>query len=629
MRALLVAVSLVLAAGPAAAQAGDAPPPVDLAALRAEWPGYDSVILNRTLVVEMTSEDVLRVREDRMIAILQDDAREHLRTFDQIRRPGCRLPSEMGTTTWTREGEALALDPDDLVELPRGDVADSERQTVDVRGPRRGLAPGAVVVEGWTVDYPAGCYGGLLSTSRRLGSARVPVLRERVEVRCAGAGCVYATDRPVPDFGPLDGGGVVLERERILPVRSEKHSAGGTPRLYVSSTDDATAAGMRVHEALAAMAPASRAAAPSWVSEAHKEAPYLKDPAERIGRYLADVELLDFSDFWTAGIAAGDPPKQGERPPSPLEWLALATAALEPHGGVPVLLALDRRVEPPPIGNVVGWDSVGVLVPGVGVATHADGWKILSGPSSRSLAGRWHMTVGETPAIEAFPAEPASVAVHWSGTVAPQYGTWAQFELETRFEGTDVAIWAERWGRSLHASKEHKKKDRLSDVERKRSIAGKKLFGRDIATAEFEDPVPGEPLTVTTIHSREGLVTKEDALTIVAVPFPAGLQVRGLAGITDRQSDFRLDVARITAELRVAAPAGFALAGLPEGGRVEAGSLTLDVQWTEREGDAVMTLAYEVADTTIDAALAADVERAAQLARRASLSYVLFAPTPE
>lgn len=617
----------------AAAPSGAAEAGFDLGAMREAWPAYDSVILERSVVFAMPSPDVLRVTESHSVAILQEDAREHYKTFDAVIRPGCREVSEVSLRTVIIDGTEMLLPPEDLVELPRGDhPSDPALSTVDLRAPRRGLAPGSLLVESWQVDYPAACYSGLLSTVRTLGDRRVPVLRESVEVSCAGGGCSWAIDRPMAE-APTEraGGGVILRREHVLPPSSEPQTASGQPQIYVSSSDDPLAVGAKLHDSLEGAASAARAVAAGYVAKAAKEYAYVPHSAERIGRYLSDLELMEYDSFWMAGLGAGEPPKDGIRTPSPVEWLAIARAALEPHGGIPILLG-DDRVAPPPVGNVVGWSSVGVLVPQLGIATHNAGWRPLFGETNSSLAGYWMLTVAATPVLSEFGVDARAQRSRWTGTVEVTQGSWARFDVDVELAGSPGESFDHAWNSRVHGSKKVAAKRRKSPAESQRSHAGMWLFKRDIAHAEFESS-PDEPFTVSTIHTREGVVQKQDGVTVVTVPLllPAPDLVQ-LAGIQERESDFSLTPRQAAVELTVVPPTGFELAGLPEGGRVDTDELTVGLSWTEREGAAVLSYEYEVSTPTIPGSKIEEVRAAAELAQRAQVSYVLFvasATTPE
>lgn len=626
MRRFVLLLSLALLA-PVSARAADAP--FDLAALRADHPGQDWVILERGLVFELTSPDLLRVTENRTIAVLQDSAREKLALLTDTHRPGCREVTEVAVRTVTRAGAEHLLDRAGMIEQPKGDhPTDPSRVTVELSGPRKGLAPGSLVDETTVVEYPAACYGGLLATARNLGHVDAPVVKETVEVRCAGAGCYFGVDQEGYDelFVAAESG-VKLEREGLRPLASEAAvPRRRLPRLYVSSSADRLEAGRVLAAALAEHEAAARGRVAGYSKDAKKEYAAVKDPVERLARFLGnDVPLFGGGgNFWRQGFDFGEPVKAADRPLLPLEWWAVAVAAMRPHGGVPVLLDTEGYLEPPEVGNVVDYDEIGVLIPGRGVLTHLR-WIPMNDGTATDLAGRWALRLGRDGlTVARFRSSSAADARTWTGTVSVVPGGFVHFDLKGSLRGERGHGLRDSYESTLGWWKQAKKKWRSSPEERDRSFVGDRIFKRQIAVGKVELPDEPTGFDVESIHTHDGLWQKGEGVRILALALPEDPPLLDLVGTVERSSAFALEPQVRSLELVIVTPEGHRLVGLPEAARVDEGPLQAELSWEQVPEGAKLTFRTAIEEPILPANLAPALSRAAELVRQASECYLVY-----
>ena len=624
-RALLLLVPALLIATPATAD--DAP--IDLASLRAEWPGQDWLILDRSLVFEMPSPDLLRVTRTRSIAILQESAREELALLTERHRPGCREVVEITVRTTTRDGDEHLLERDGMIEQPVGDhPTRPERGTIDLSGPVRGLAPGSRVDETLQVDYPAACYGGLLATVRALGHGDAPTLRETVEIRCAGDGCFFAVDQAGFDEAFVAAEqGVRLEREGVRPLYSEAAAPKRRlPRLAVSSSDDRLAAARVLAEGLAEHEGPARARVAGYVKDAKAAYPAVDDPVERLARFLGnDVPIIGRGKrFWTQGFDFGEAVKAADRPLLPLEWWAIAVAGLRPHGGVPVLLDARGHLEPPAVGNVTDYDQIGVLLPGRGVVTHLR-WIPTHEGTARSLAGRWMLRLEEDePALVAFPSSSAADRRVWTGTVSLDESGWVRSDLAGSFRGYRGHALRDSFETRLGWWKKASKKHRSSEEERDRKFVGDQIFKRQIAVGHVELPEQPTGIELKAIHTQDGLWNTGEGVAILTLPLPETPPLLKLAGVVDRQSDFALRPQERVVELEIPTPQGYSLVGVPDSIRVDEGPVQAELAWEQLPTGARLRLRVAIEDAIIPAELAPALVEAAWVVGRASDAALIY-----
>jgi hypothetical protein len=615
---------VMLLAGPALADE-----PFDLSALRQAHPGAAWVVLERTLVFDMPSPDLLRVEESRRIAILEEGGREELALFEAVHRPGCRVPSEIRIRTVTRTGEEHLLTEADLVRQPRGDHLDPARVRVDLVGPRRGLAPGSLLEERVQTDYPADCYAGLLSTSRRLGEAEAPVLSERVEVRCAGSGCRYAVRADAFDGVWTEGeSGALLQRTHVPRLTAEEATpVERLPTLQVTNSDDPLAVGRVLGESLSAAQRQAGKVAPTYAREAKDQFPRMKSPAARLAAYLGDrVLLMGKGSFWGVGFDFGDPPRAEDRRLLPLEWWAVAVAALRPHGGVPLLLDMRDHRPPSEIGVVTEWTAVGVLLPEVGVVTQ-EAWIPFHEGLASPIAGRWAMRLdGDEPELFRFPSGAAGDLHSWAGAVRPIGGGFVQFDLQVGFRGGRGATLRrghealiERW------KAQPKKYGRPSEAERDRAFLAKRLFGRDIALGEVTESNDG--LDAHVIYTTQHLARSGDGVVVFDLQLPERPMLSHLGSADQRRSDFALKPGEQSFDLLIEPPSGHEPAGLPPGGRVDEGPVHVELSWAIEDGGVRMRFRCAIDERIVSVDHAEAVMAAARLSRMAGQTHLLFVPT--
>ncbi len=621
---LLILLATLLA--PLPALAADAP--FDLGALRGEWPGQDWVILERSLVFEMPSAEVLRVTEIRKAAILQESAREKLAMLKTTHRPGCRELTELTVRTVTRDGAEHLLGRDDLIEQPEGDhPTDPERGTIDLSGPRKGLAPGSLMTEATTVEYPAACYRGLIATGRELGHRDAPTLEEIVEIRCAGDGCHFGVDQRQLEelFQPADRG-VRLERTGLRGLPSEAAvPVRRLPRLSVSSSADRLEAARVLAAGLADHEGPARSRVAGYAKDAKAEYPTVSDPVERLARFMGnDVPVFgDDGLFWMQGFEFGEAVKAADRPLMPLEWWAVAVAAFRPYGGIPVVLDTKGHLEPAEVGNVIDYDEIGVLIPDRGVVTHLR-WIPMTEGTASALAGRWALRLDGEPTLARFPSSSAADRRHWTGTVSLVEGGFVHFDLEGSLSGHRGHSLRDSYETSLGYWKKAKKKRRSSPEERDRRFVGEMIFKRRIAVATVELPDDPTGIELSSIHTHDGLWQKGEGVRILALPLPEDPPLLDLVGTSDRSSDFAMRPQERLLELLIVTPKGHRLVGLPGPIRVDEGPVQAELTWEEAPEGAKLRFRTAIEEPLLAASLAPALTAAAELVRQASECYLIY-----
>ena len=626
MKRCLLSLIVVLLA-PLPAGAGDAP--FDLAALRAEWPGQDWLILQRDVVFELSSPDLLQVTESRRLAILQESGREDLAIITQTHRPGCQEVTQVEVRTLTRDGSEHLLDRDGMVEQYLGDhPTDPERGSVDLSGPRRGLAPGSLVEETVVVRYPAACYGGLIATGRYLGDTDVPTSRETIEIRCAGAGCFFAVDQPGWEERFLFGeAGAKLERTGVRGLRSEASvPQRRLPHLLVSSSPDPLEAARVLAASLQDNEGAARGRVAGYTRDARAAYPAVSDPVERLARFLGnDVPVFGKgSDFWKQGFDFGEAVKAADRPLLPLEWWAVTAAALRPHGGVPVVLDTTGHREPPSVANVIGYDEIGVLVPDRGVVTHLR-WIPTTDGTATGLAGRWMLRLDDDgPSLARFPSSSAADRRSWKGTVTLIDGGFVHFDLQADLRGKKAHELRDSYESQLGWWTKANKKHRPSEAERDRAFVGEQIFKRQIAVGTVELPEDPTAIELTAIHTQQGLWQKGEGIRVLALPLPEDPPLLNLLGIVDRSSDFALDPGERLIELLIVTPEKHRLIGLPEPARIDEGPIQAELAWEAAPEGAKLRFRVAIDEPILPADRAPILKRVAEMSGRAADSCLIY-----
>lgn len=620
MRALAV---LLLLALPGLAQAQ----PFDLAALRAEWPGYPLVVIEQGHDFELI-DGSLRVTSERQIAILTDDAREGLALFETTRSPGCQEPGGIDIVTTGRDGVEQRTTAEELAKIRLFDHSDPDRASVAWKGPRRGIVPGALLKETMYVDYPPACTGGLVGAVRTLGHPLGPVLKEWVTVRCAGDGCHVAVDRDEEGtlYRARDGEGVVYRREGVEPLPPESHfPPEDRPRIFVSSSDDPLAVATHLAPRLREARAQAARLVPSYLGAAKKEQGEERDAAARIARFLSELPILGGDEpFWQAGFGFSDPPKAGGRPMTSLEWWAVASAALAPHGGVPVLVDTRSHLDPPDIGNVAAFGEVGVLVPGRFVLLRGE-FLALTGESAARLAGLHAIQLDDAPKATRFQAAAALNHHRWTGTVELTVGDYLKYTLDAALQGSQAATLREGHTDRVHGWKRAIKKRRRSESERDRTYIGQKLLRRDISLGTVE-PVGQrlDAVTVGMIFSRAAEVQRGEGVVSLVVPLPLRPELEHIVSLGERHRPLKLEPVDVGIDLLVKTPEGHALAGLPASRTISEGPVRVEWSWEADPEGVRMRLQYRVDGAVLEPEFAGAVHAAAELVRRAMDPYLLF-----
>ncbi|MCO4773191.1 MAG: hypothetical protein KDA24_24370 [Deltaproteobacteria bacterium] len=574
--------------------------PFDLRALRAEHPGAGSVILEQTFTITQPDENTFRLAMHSRRAVLDDLGSEALSLFSQSSRPGCREPKGVRIEVTTGNDETLLTTSDDLVSLSGND-------TLLLKGPRRGVATGALIEEAFHIDYPLACTGGLWTLQRRLG-ATVPVKRETVVVDCED--CAIATWGELPPFTE-SGDQRILSREDVLPVASEPLRAENPrPWLYVSTSDDRFAWATVLSDGLAEHQTRWSGEAGAWAKWARNEAEGTRDKTVALAEGLARVPVGAHDEAWKFGTRWGEPTAPESRRLLPLEWLAMASQVLASKGGVPVLLNDNRRPVPDGVPGIVDWDEFGVWLPDKGLVTTADWYPTHEGTSYK-LADHSLLLLGDQPSIHTFSMTPEHRALRHDVTVTSSGIASLLLTVERR----DASSWgeeqAQRWERRELSLKKAKK----SVDEEARTFAGATFFDdRRLASTTIER-LDSFGVRVNTLWTEKDVVRTGDGwrlIPIVAVGMPTWLR-----GVSDpRTSDIRLGVRRQGGSVTIVSPDGYAAAALPQDAQSDVGPVSWSAKWS-RSGDSVV-LHWEllVKESVVPAssagalaAIAADIER--------------------
>ena len=616
MKQLLVLFALL----PGLAQAA----PFDLAELRAEWPGMPYVVLEQGHDIDVV-DGVLRIRSERRIAVLTDAAREELSLFEITHRPGCFEAAEVDLLTVGRNGKEQRTTREDLARSPRIQGSDPDAVPTLMKGPRKGIAPGALLTEVVRVDHPPGCFGGLTSAERRLGDRLGPVLTEWARASCAGTTCHMAVDREAGGALFDEEGAVVYRRENVVPLPPESSfPAEDLPRLFVSSSDDPLVAARHLAPRLAEAKAAASKVLGSYTSAARKEQGSEKDGAAKLGRYLANLPVRGSGPFWEGGFGFTAPVKAGGRMLNPLEWWSVALAALAPAGGVPILLDDRSHLDLPAIGVVTAYDEIGVLVPGRFVVLRGE-FLALSEGSATDLAGRNAIVLEDSPRAMRFNATGALNRQRWSGSADLTVGDYLKFELVGELEGSRAASLREGYTSRLTSWKQQEKRYRPTPAERDRTFIGGWVFSRNISVGSLEAASGRlDAVTVSAIFSRSAEVQRGEGVVSMVLPLPFEPELEDVVSLGERHRPLALQPVDVAVDLLVKTPPGHRLAGLPEPERVQDGPIAVELSWEEDPAGARLHLAWTVDDAVLDPSLGAPVHRAAELMRRAVNAYVLF-----
>lgn len=621
-----LALSLLLATPAVAA-------PFDLAELREQHPGAELLIFEQSLVVERV-DDRLRLTSERRAGLLQEGARDDLRMYTTVHRPGCREVVEAEVQVTPLRGEVQTLTKDDLLEsIESIHPTNPEKTTHRFSGPRRGLGAGAELWEREVIDYPMGCFGGLAATDRSLGHSKAVILRDTIEVRCAGDGCFAKLDRDAgAEWEPAEPG-VRLVRTDVRPPPNEARTPGDRwPNLLLSTSDDPLALAKLLAGPLQDSLPAARSRVAGYARDAKDDLPNHVDPAERMSRYLRQkVPRLTSSASWTFGADFGAVPRAGDRGVSPLEWWSLAVAALEPYGGVPVLYDhSDDQLPPDGVAKVVGFREFGVLLPHALVTPRR--WVRLHGGTSNSLANR-HLVVvdADAPTLRTFEGSAEGWRDSSTAVVDAVPGDYTRIQMDTTYHGIRAVTHGVSWDVNTRAEAKKKAKKRRAESERQRAFVAGKFGVGAIATGEVVvDKKNPESLTLKASYSRPSEGLRGEGVKAATYPLPWSFPLRDLVLSTPREAPIRLEQQARDVEVVFRTPEGYSLAGLPPGGEAKAedGSVAVTVAWSEVEGGAKLTIGYRVHEIQLAPEQAEVVNRAAELLRAVHRPTLLYLEAP-
>ena len=582
--------------------------PFDLRAQRAAWPGASRVILERDLVISALEDGGLRVAQRTRTAVLRERDRDDLNLFTTDERPGCRIPGGIRIEVIGPDDASTVRTKEDLIALP-------DALGTRWSGPRPGLRPGAVIEEAFHVDYPSRCLDGLAGVDWLLGSDEAPTLKETVTVQCST--CAVATLGGVA----LTGTPRTLVREHVPPFRSEPHADGRTrPRLLVSTSDAPLALAERIASRLPSERTRWASVAGAWTREAQKEFKHVRDPIDRVRLLLDRARVVTRGAPARRGLRWGEPVGPDVRVLEHTEWLALATALLERHGGVPLVLRGDRHPIPEGVGLTFGWDRLGVLLPGRGVLTtqswmpFAPGAETGVGVGGRAAA----LLEDDGPRLHRFPIEAASNTRSWHVTVEASGVEGLLLTVRYHLGGSWGAEQAARWSR-----RERRLTRKDNPAEAARSWARSYFDDRRLAATTLSAADDG--LHVETAWSiPDGQRRHTDGMSI-AVPTP------GLSPFIRIVDDHRVQPIRLGSRdhrgsVRIRPPKGYAIAGVPAGEAVGDGPVRLRAEWAMDGADAVLTWSLAVDDASLPAERAAEVAAVgAALVRLTNHSLVLEA----
>jgi len=597
--------ALLLAAltlpGLAAAEA-----PFDLKALRAAHPGADSVVLERQYTISHEDENTMRVAVHEVRAILDDVGGTDLILFEEEERPHCREPRGVRIEVTTAEGETLLTTTEDLVQLPAGAFS-------VWKGPRNGVATGALIEESYHIDYGVHCFGGLGAVQRTLGD-EVPVLDEEVLIQCEDCGVAVSDGLTIE----ADGADSVVRWSQPLPAPAEAHRPPALrPVVYVSTDPDPAAYGRILADELAEASKAWGSTAGAWGKWAKTKAAGMTDKTAALAYGLSRAPVYSSSSVWEYGIGTKDPIGPENRTLLPLEWLAIASRLLPK--GVPVLYTDSRRPVPEDAATVFDWDELGIWLPDHGLVTTRGWYPTLDGRSEK-LAGHTLLRL-DTLEMMTLPGVPEGHRRRTDVVVSPSGLSSLLVEVDTATDsGWGRDVW-EGWGRRVAWAK--KRKAKLHGVARE--YAADALFdGRRLAGTTIEE-ADGGGLRVQTAWTEKEALRRGEGWRIVPV---VAARMPGWLGAIERERELPilLGAREESGTVRVVPPDGYVAKDLPASTTIEEGPLRWSAVWAH-EGDApVLTWSLRIAEDQLPADLAGAVGAVAAAIDQTRRTRLVFEP---
>jgi hypothetical protein len=609
VRALLIAAVAGGILAPSSLRAAGAP--FDLRALRAAHPGAGSVVLERETRISRPDADTMRLAVRSTRAVLDDVGSTALSLFSEVERPGCRHPGGVRIEVEAPSGETLITTMEDLVRLPTDPFA-------VWKGPRQGVATGALVHESFHVDYSLRCTGGVVTLQGTLG-ARVPVLEEIVLVDCDD--CAVDVGGPGSAAFVREGDRRVLRAADVQPAPTESHRPDQTrPRWYVSTSSDPLAWGRVLADALPAETRRWSRLAGAWASWAREQGAGMGDRRAALLYGLSRARVLGRRAIWTHGVSWGEPVGPGTRPLRPLEWLAMTCAVLGPRGGTPVLFT-DSRVEVVDgVAGVFDWDEVGVLVDDVGLVS-TGGWAPLVEGGSGALSGSTLMTLRSSPQLVPLTATPEARARAIDVTIEPSGISSVLVSVTVRETSSWATGQAERWERMQQSAKRRRRD--LGEAARE-FASGAFFDGRRLAATTVDRSEP-HTLTVSTAWTEKDAILAGDGYALL--PVNAWGIPDWLAGIgEERELPMDLGARALSGTVTVRLPDSHALDGLPEPVRIDGGPITYEAVWAVRAGAPTLQWSLRIERDVLDPGLGPVVAAVGAAARDALRAQLVLVP---
>jgi hypothetical protein len=480
-----------------------------------------------------------------------------------------------------------------------------------------------LVEERVVVDRPAACFGGLLSTSVRLGAGDYPVELEEVRVECAGQGCSYALAGPaIEESFEVTDGVAVLRRTGVKARRTEPNRAERSgPILYVASDAAPDAAGSLLWGLLDEHSAGWKDVARTYERAAKKELGRVKDPAERMATYLSSRPRLDAGRFWQLGFDWGEPVAAEQRPLLPLERWALSWHLLKKYDAVPVVLSSFDRA-PPEASGIVRYSRVGLLLPGRGVLTDVAFIPTVDETAAR-LAGDWMVArEGDAGVVRQFPSPVGLASERWSGTATVEDKT-VMIKAEGTLGGDWPKVLARNWERWLERLHEVPAGRRMSESRWQGRFVGHEIVGRTLRSGSFEMLDDGQMLAKAT-YGEVRATTIGGGIATMRLPLELHHQLTRLVPTAERHSDFALALADDQWNLRVVPPPGYRLAAPPRSVSVDEGPVQVSVTWTTSGAGARLEYALSIPERRVPAKDAASVYRAAEVVQALAETRLIF-----
>ncbi len=420
----------------------------------------------------------------------------------------------------------------------------------------------------------------------------------------------------------------MLRREHVRPPPDEPLRDSTRRSLFVSTDPDPLAAGRILQAGLEEHRAAWRSTVPTYVRAARTRHPEIKDPTERLARYLAGLPNLEWGDFWRMGLDWGEPSDAEERLLLPLERWVLACVLFEEVGGVPLMLSWDLGA-PPSAAGFAPFDDVGVLVPGLGLVLD-DGFVPAPEGTSARLAGV--QTVQMTAdSVELVPlaSDAAHAMVHWVGVVSSLQKRSVHMNLTVAFQGDRAIELRRSWDSWLESRNAVAPGNRVS-LETWEA----RFVGRVIERAPRKGSVTVEDdrrdfvQLWASVAAGESLAI-EGETALMEIPLRVEHELVSLTPVRRRKTPLRLDLIDERWNRTFLAPDGYTLGAIPDSETHAAGPINVSVVWEGVGRGARLTYQLQVNEQTVDPVHAKDVQEAARILQELDRTKLVFVRSPE